>query len=41
MGIANGICAVTVNKGETLDIFFGKINGELKNLANETVDRYS
>lgn len=41
MGIANGICAVTVNKGETLDIFFGKIDGELKNLANETVDRYS
>lgn len=41
MGVANGICSVTVSKGETLDIFFGKIDGELKNLSNETVDRYS
>lgn len=24
MGIANGICAVTASKGETLDIFFEK-----------------
>jgi hypothetical protein len=41
MGVANGICAVTVSKGETLDILFGDIDGELKNLANETVDMYS
>lgn len=41
MGVANGICAVTVSKGETLDLFFGKVDGELKNLANESVNRYS
>jgi hypothetical protein len=41
IGVANGICAVTVSKGETLDILFGDIDGELKNLANETVDTYS
>jgi len=41
MGVANGICAVTVSKGETLDILFGKIGNELKNLADETVDKYS
>ncbi|MHC1755253.1 MAG: hypothetical protein AB9861_07445 [Methanosarcina sp.] len=41
MGVANGICAVTASKGEALDILFGKIDGELKNLANETVDMYS
>ena len=41
IGVANGICAVTVNKGEALDADFGKIDSELKNLANETVDRYS
>ncbi len=41
IGVANGICAVTVNKGESLDILFGKVDGELKNLANEIVDRYS
>ncbi|KKH47038.1 hypothetical protein [Methanosarcina sp. 1.H.A.2.2] len=41
MGVANGICAVTESKGEAIDILFGKIDGELKNMANETVDRYS
>lgn len=41
MGVANGICAVTASKGEAIDILFGKIDGELKNMANETVDRYS
>ncbi|WP_269849833.1 hypothetical protein [Methanosarcina horonobensis] len=41
MGVANGICEVTVSKGETIDILFGKIDGELKHLANETVDKYS
>ncbi|WP_204245398.1 hypothetical protein [Methanosarcina horonobensis] len=32
---------MTVSKDETLDILFGKIDNELKNLANETVDMYS
>ena len=41
IGVANGICAVTVNKGEALDASFGKVDSELKNLANETVDTYS
>ncbi|WP_410509073.1 hypothetical protein RSJ42_02035 [Methanosarcina hadiensis] len=41
MGVANGICAVTVSKGEALDLLFGKVDGELKNLANESVNRYS
>ncbi|MCQ1536871.1 hypothetical protein FTO70_14565 [Methanosarcina sp. KYL-1] len=41
IGVADGICAVTVNKGEVLDACFGKIDDELKNLADETVDRYS
>ncbi|AKB19711.1 hypothetical protein [Methanosarcina sp. WWM596] len=41
IGVADGICAVTASKGEALDVLFGKIDGELKNLANETVDRYS
>ena len=41
IGVANGICAVTESKGEAIDILFGKIDGELKNMANETVDRYS
>jgi len=41
IGVANGICAVTVSKGETIDILFGHIDGELKNLADETVDMYS
>ncbi|KKG09994.1 hypothetical protein [Methanosarcina sp. 2.H.A.1B.4] len=41
IGVANGICEVTESKGEAIDILFGKIDGELKNMANETVDRYS
>ena len=41
IGVANGICAVTKNKGEALDASFGRIDSELKNLANETVDTYS
>ncbi|AKB73962.1 hypothetical protein MSLAZ_0701 [Methanosarcina lacustris Z-7289] len=41
IGVADGICSVTESKGEALDILFGKIDGELKNMANETVDRYS
>lgn len=41
MGVANGICAVTVSKGESLDILFGGIDDELKNLSNETANKYS
>jgi len=41
IGVANGICAVTASKGETIDILFGHIDSELKNLADETVDMYS
>lgn len=41
IGVANGICAVTVNKGEVIDAGFGRIDNELKNLANEPADRYS
>ena len=41
IGVANGICAVTINKGETLDASFGKVDTELKYLTNETVDMYS
>lgn len=41
IGVANGICAVTVNKGEIIDAGFGRIDSELKNLANETADKYS
>jgi|GEM_PF-379327 len=41
IGVANGICVVTVNKGEVIDAGFGRIDNELKNLANETADKYS
>ncbi|AKB69157.1 DUF7286 family protein [Methanosarcina mazei] len=41
MGVANGICEVMVSKGETLDVLFVSIDGELKNLSKETVDKYS
>jgi hypothetical protein len=41
IGVANGICAVTVNKGEVIDAGFGRIDSEMKNLASETSDRYS
>ncbi|AKB56821.1 DUF7286 family protein [Methanosarcina barkeri] len=41
IGVANGICAVTVNKWEVIDAGFGRIDSELKNLANETADKYS
>jgi len=41
IGISDGICAVTARKCEAIDTLFGKIDGELKNMANETVDRYS
>ncbi|WP_205793717.1 hypothetical protein [Methanosarcina sp. MSH10X1] len=41
IGVANGICIVTVNEGTVIDAGFGRVDKELKNLANETVDRYS
>ncbi|HWR25413.1 MAG TPA: hypothetical protein VN278_04170, partial [Methanosarcina sp.] len=41
IGVSNGICAATANKGKVIDSSFGKIDSELKGLANETVDSYS
>jgi hypothetical protein len=41
IGVANGICKVTKNKGNVLDSRFGSVDRELKKMANETVDRYS
>jgi uncharacterized protein YifN (PemK superfamily) len=41
IGVANGICKVPKNKGHTIDTGLGKIDSELKKMANETVDRYS
>ncbi|RXA19341.1 hypothetical protein EQO05_09460 [Methanosarcina sp. MSH10X1] len=41
IGVANGICAVTVSRGELLDSGFGRVDNELKNLANKTVDTCS
>ena len=41
IGVANGICEVTKNKGPELDASFGRIDSELKKMANETVDKYS
>ncbi|WP_240664219.1 hypothetical protein [Methanosarcina sp. MSH10X1] len=41
IGVSNGICATMVNKGTVIDSNFGKIDSELKNLANETIDTYS
>ncbi|MGB9938895.1 DUF7286 family protein, partial [Methanosarcina sp.] len=41
IGVANGICTVTVNKGQALDTGFWRVDSELKSLANETVGIYS
>ena len=41
IGVANGICAVNKNKGQVLDASFGKVDTELKKMANETMDKYS
>jgi hypothetical protein len=41
IGVSNGICAVTVDRGKDIDSSFGKIDSELKSLTNETVDSYS
>ena len=41
IGVANGICEVPKNKGHILDTGFGRIDSELKKMANETVDKYS
>ncbi|MHB8101011.1 MAG: DUF7286 family protein [Methanosarcina sp.] len=37
IGVANGICAVTKNKGPVLDADFGRVDSELKKLANENM----
>lgn len=37
IGVANGICAVTKNKGPVLDADFGRVDNELKKLANENM----
>jgi hypothetical protein len=36
IGVANGICKVTKNKGSTLDAGYGRVDNELKKMANET-----
>jgi hypothetical protein len=41
VGVANGICKVTKNKGPALDAGYGRVDNELKKMANETADRYS
>ncbi len=41
IGVANGICEVTKNKGPVLDASFGRVDNELKKMANETMDKYS
>ena len=41
IGVANGTCEVTKNKGQELDTSFRKIDSELKNMANETASMYS
>ena len=41
VGVANGICNVTKNKGSELDAGFGRVDGELKKMENETIDKYS
>ncbi|MDD4498164.1 MAG: hypothetical protein PHV51_08465, partial [Methanosarcinaceae archaeon] len=39
-GISNGICAVTVNKGDVIDSCFEQIDSELKGMVNESVDKF-
>ena len=41
VGVTNGICNVTKNKGLELDAGFGRVDGELKKMENETIDKYS
>jgi hypothetical protein len=41
IGVANGICKVSINKSPALDASFGRIDNELKKIANETTDKYS
>ena len=41
IGVANGICEVTISRGEIIDASFERIDSELKSSANEAVDKYS
>jgi len=41
IGVANGICAVTVSRGEVIDASFGRVDSELKRMENETIETYS
>ncbi|MDD3043682.1 MAG: hypothetical protein PHW56_12255, partial [Methanosarcinaceae archaeon] len=39
-GVSNGICVITVNKGDVIDSCFEQIDSELKGMVNESVDRF-
>ncbi len=41
IGVANGICDITVNKGVLIDECFEQIDDELKEMANESLDGLS
>ncbi|HII01739.1 TPA: hypothetical protein HA351_08860, partial [Methanosarcinaceae archaeon] len=41
IGVANGICDITVNKGVLIDKCFEQIDDELKEMANESIDGLS
>ncbi len=41
IGVANGICDITVNKGVLIDECFEQIDEELKEMANESLDELS
>ncbi|MFY1112887.1 MAG: DUF7286 family protein, partial [Methanosarcinaceae archaeon] len=41
IGVADGICEITVNKGVLIDECFEQIDGELKEMANESLDELS
>ncbi len=41
IGVANGICDITVNKGVLIDECFEQIDDELKEMANEHLDELS
>ncbi|WP_440956486.1 DUF7286 family protein [Methanosarcina sp. Mfa9] len=41
IGVANGICDITVNKGALIDEYFERIDSELKAMADESLDGLS
>ncbi len=41
MGVASGICDITVNKGALIDEYFEQIDSELKEMADESLDELS